>query len=185
MNRFYYDASSPTYLRWAVDVYRGKTKNIRFRSIGDQAGSTSTRYANVSWTEDGKTKQAACHRVVWFLHHGVLSAKERVDHIDGDTANNAITNLRLVTAKGNSRNRKKDIRNKSGITGVSFSTVRGYGYWVASWTTDAGLKKTKAFSVAKLGEGGARLAATTLRIDMLRAINSTSMTPYTNRHMEI
>ena len=44
-----------------------------------------------------------------------------VDHIDGDTTNNARTNLRMVNRRLNNRNRCKRSDNTSGITGIRWS----------------------------------------------------------------
>jgi hypothetical protein len=42
-----------------------------------------------------------------------------VDHIDGDTSNNSIRNLHIVTAKQNVENRKKQSNNSTGYSGVT------------------------------------------------------------------
>jgi len=42
------------------------------------------------------------------------------DHIDGDTLNNNIGNLRSVSSTGNSRNQRKKDNNTSGFTGVYY-----------------------------------------------------------------
>lgn len=58
------------------------------------------------------------HRLVWLIERGPIPEEMEVDHIDHNPANNRIGNLRLVTSSGNRRNRSRDSRNKSGITGV-------------------------------------------------------------------
>ena len=57
------------------------------------------------------------HRVAWFLHYGEWPPQE-VDHIDGDSTNNRIENLRLADRRQNSFNRPKYKCNKSGYKGV-------------------------------------------------------------------
>jgi hypothetical protein len=57
------------------------------------------------------------HRIVWYLYYNQWP-KYVIDHIDGNTTNNRIENLRDVTRKTNSRNMKRSKANKSGVTGV-------------------------------------------------------------------
>lgn len=59
------------------------------------------------------------HRVAWLLHYGEWP-KGEVDHIDGNPKNNAIANLRLVSHAQNSKNRKLNSNNSSGVKGVSW-----------------------------------------------------------------
>lgn len=57
------------------------------------------------------------HRVIWLLHYGTWPSGE-IDHIDGDVANNKISNLREVNRSENMRNRTRHSNNKSGCAGV-------------------------------------------------------------------
>lgn len=65
------------------------------------------------------TKSYYVHRVIWKLVYG--EDPEIVDHINGNSLDNRIINLRSVTNLENSRNSKKSRNNTSGITGVSYS----------------------------------------------------------------
>lgn len=58
-------------------------------------------------------------RVSWLLHYGEWPSGT-IDHIDGDTDNNRIVNLRDVPHAENMRNRKKQSSNTSGATGVTW-----------------------------------------------------------------
>jgi len=81
-----------------------------------------------------------------------LEDGEQVDHIDGDTRNNSIENLRVVDNKTNCYNQNKRINNKSGVTGVHLiNNGDGLYYWVASWMQD-GKHKGKLFSIKKYGD---------------------------------
>ncbi len=62
------------------------------------------------------------HRLIWIYHHGEIPDDLIIDHIDGDTLNDRIENLRLVTLEINANNSKQRIDNRSGVTGVSFNT---------------------------------------------------------------
>jgi hypothetical protein len=64
------------------------------------------------------TKQYLVHRVAWLLHYGVWP-KGDIDHIDGNSLNNKIENLRDVPHNINIQNRKAaTIKNKTGFLGV-------------------------------------------------------------------
>jgi hypothetical protein len=56
--------------------------------------------------------------IIYLFHHGVLV--KGLDHIDRNTSNNRIENLRQATASQNSANRKIKNTNTSGFVGVSF-----------------------------------------------------------------
>lgn len=62
------------------------------------------------------------HRILWALHKG--SQPDIIDHIDGDTLNNNIENLREATHSQNMRNSKLYKNNKSGIKGVYWDSEK-------------------------------------------------------------
>ena len=64
-------------------------------------------------------KHTFAHRAAWLLYYGV-PAPERIDHINGDPADNRISNLRAVSNVENGRNAKQSKSNKSGVTGVFY-----------------------------------------------------------------
>jgi hypothetical protein len=59
------------------------------------------------------------HRLIWLYVHGEWPDGE-IDHIDGDRANNKITNLRDVSHKQNMANRCRHSNNMIGMKGVSW-----------------------------------------------------------------
>lgn len=62
------------------------------------------RYFQTS-TQKNKIKTwSKLHRDVWEHHNGKIPDDLMIDHIDRDTSNNHISNLRLVTAKQNREN---------------------------------------------------------------------------------
>ena len=60
-----------------------------------------TRYKAYLFHENGKAYTISEHRLVyaWFIDD--IPAKYDVDHIDGDTMNNSLDNLQLLTRKEN------------------------------------------------------------------------------------
>lgn len=62
------------------------------------------------------------HRAVWLYHNGELPSM--LDHIDGDTRNNRIENLRPCTNAQNQYNSKVKTNNACGFKGVAYQ--RGY-----------------------------------------------------------
>ena len=69
------------------------------------------------------------HRLAWLYVHEEWPEVE-IDHIDGDTLNNKLENLRAVDRSGNMRNRRISSNNKSGVTGVFWSNKDSR--WIAT-----------------------------------------------------
>jgi hypothetical protein len=66
--------------------------------------------------DDEGTRSRLLHRVILNAPRGV-----EVDHIDGNGLNNCKSNLRLDYTRQNNQNRAKQVNNKSGYIGVSWS----------------------------------------------------------------
>lgn len=95
--------------RWRVNRTGGA-------KAGDKAGSLDTeRY--LVMRVDGRYYRG--HRLVWLYVHGRWPTRH-IDHINGDPSDNRLCNLREVTPAQNSLNRRKDPRNTSGRTGVTW-----------------------------------------------------------------
>ena len=82
--------------------------------VGDIAGCTTSggyreiRYLDVLYK---------AHRLAWFYTHGAWPTGT-IDHINHDTADNRLSNLRDVPHSENQLNRPKYRNNRSGHTGV-------------------------------------------------------------------
>lgn len=161
-----YDESSPTGLRHKVN-----RRNVKAGSI---AGSLHKAYSQVR--VDGGLY--AVHRVIWQMHHGYLSPDMVVDHIDGDTTNNKIDNLRLITDVMNQRNKRKHKNNRSGFMGVSFN--KG-GAWVSSWYDESGKQKYKYFYLKDYDYVTAKVLAIKYRETQIATLNLKGF-GYTERH---
>jgi hypothetical protein len=62
------------------------------------------RYLRVGIYINGKSTSVLLHRLIWISRHGMPSNPYmQTNHIDGDTFNNNIENLEMVTAKQNQR----------------------------------------------------------------------------------
>jgi hypothetical protein len=107
-------------IRWAVDVWAGRYRNVRVMKEGDVAGTKNgTGYYYI--VADGHRVRA--HRLAWLLFYG-QSPKALIDHIDGDKTNNRIANLREATKSQNGFNRGPERGNKSGFKGVYWSSQK-------------------------------------------------------------
>lgn len=96
------------FLYWAV-------ANSPRVKVGELAGSVnSDGYSHIQ-INGSKYKT---HRLIFLLHHGYLP--ETVDHIDGDTTNNRVENLRVASTPQNQHNARRRLDNSSGVKGVSW-----------------------------------------------------------------
>jgi hypothetical protein len=73
-------------------------------------------------------KRYQAHRIAYKMMYGV-DPPALLDHIDGDTKNNRISNLRPATPNKNQGNTKTPVHNRSGIKGVSWN--KKMKRWVA------------------------------------------------------
>jgi hypothetical protein len=108
-----YDQNSGLFTRL---INRGKFKagEIAGRQHTDSKGMT---YVKIKISG----KEYFAHRLVWFYMYGVWPEKE-IDHIDHNTINNKISNLRSVSLSENRKNISKSKKNTSGVVGVLFLT---------------------------------------------------------------
>lgn len=128
-------------------------------------------------------KNYTASRVIWEIEVGKIPEGMLVDHIDGNSLNNRLSNLRLVTNEGNSQNRARHFSNNSGVAGVR---------WI-SWTNADGrvTKLVKAvvkdfykyFSVIDLGEDAAFEAACKWRKSMMLELNKQGKSDFTKLHI--
>lgn len=114
---------SPEEIRGLFDLntetgqLRWKTSTSRGRYTQRVAGSPHRLgYVQV---KIGK-KSYLAHRIVWAIVYGEWPSCQ-VDHIDGNKANNAVSNLRLVTTSQNAQNRAiNGVKTASGLMGAIY-----------------------------------------------------------------
>lgn len=103
-------------LRWKV-LYNPAQKKGWFP--GNLHGNAGQKHRQVTVFK----KKFKVHRLAWLLMTGEYP-KGEIDHEDQDKDNNRFKNLRDVTRTQNSRNHRRQKRNKSGMTGVHFDKAR-------------------------------------------------------------
>lgn len=147
---FEYSPESPTGLIWRIDTdARNPTCK---RNKGEIAGCYNSRNATVTYKGDAYYT----HRIVYVLCHGSVDNLKVIDHINGNTKDNRISNLRMVTQSINARNSRMLSSNSTGFSCV-FLSEKGASSkrksqlsYVAQWFQE-GKRKTKSFSVYKYG----------------------------------
>lgn len=160
----YYDESSETGIRWKIPIYCGRGR-LSY-NVGDVAGSRSTS----GWRVCIDSVEYYVRRVIMVLQ-GYSVDGMIVDHIDGNKFNNKLSNLRVVSYAENTRNKKIQANNTSGITGVVFSKNKsGSSYFVAQWS-EMGKVKRKYFSIDANGFDLAKQLAYEYRKDKIKQLN--------------
>jgi len=116
------------------------TKRVARRiKEGDVAGRLGvTAKGRKDWQLMYKNKNYLVSRLVWFLSTGEDPKEKTIDHIDKNSLNNNVSNLRLADVKLQNNNKNKRRNNKSGAVGVSFHSQ------VKKWRADIRVEnKTK------------------------------------------
>jgi hypothetical protein len=99
-----------------------------------------------------------------YIHNLICPQWKQVDHINRDGLDNRRCNLRDGCRDNiNVKNQSKRTDNKSGKTGVSYSTYNNT--WVIQWPEN-GKRKIKRFSVSKYGDIQAKQLAIEFRVKL-------------------
>lgn len=118
--------------RYARTSFRGGSSRSADTAIrarrGDIAGSAplpEMRGRQYSRLYINGNTPVFAHRLAYMLHNGPIAPGQFIDHINGNTADNRLCNLRAVSARGNQENRTHPQRNGgSGYMGVSYDKKR-------------------------------------------------------------
>lgn len=151
---FSYDEGSPSCL-----VYKKTSLNNKCK-IGSTAGNLNAGYYSVKI----KNITFLVHRIVFLLCHGKIDTTKVIDHINNISSDNRIINLREISQRENSLNRKSNALTKSGVIGVQYRKNKvGNEYFQASFFDENGKPCVKLFSIDKLGREKALKDATDYR----------------------
>lgn len=96
-------------------------------------------------------KQYKVHRIIWELKFGEIPEGKIIDHINGDSLDNRIENLRIATYIHNNSNKKKASNNTLGFSGVSWTVTNEGNLYFCAAVRYANKQHRKNFSVEKLG----------------------------------
>ena len=90
-----------------------------------------------------KRRRYQAHRLIWLVVHGRWP-RDVIDHVNGDRADNRLSNLRECSHAENMQNISKQPGKSSQFLGVCYIARRGY--WVASITTNGRRTRLGIFS---------------------------------------
>lgn len=180
-SNFEYSEDSPSFLLWST------TADIRYPSKRGTKAGTRTKRGHYHV----KVKQFVykVHRIIFAIFNPDFDISNLViDHVDGNPANNDISNLRAITQSINMRNRRFDTSKKGLPVGVVW--VEKYNFFVASFSdpnsktsTQRNRRITKSFSIKDYGSKDAALAAAIeFRDSSILDININYDLGYTKEH---
>lgn len=100
------------------------------RYAGERAGSINDKgYVVISLCGI----EILAHRIAWLLTTGNWP-KVHMDHLNGETSDNSIANIRCVTRIENMMNKSRYSNNSSGVTGVYW--IKSMDRWKANITVN-------------------------------------------------
>ena len=85
------------------------------------------KYYNIQLYKNNKMTSFPLHRLIYSAHYGEIPEGMLIDHIDNNTFNNDISNLRLATRSENNHNRKVNKNNlSSGYKNIRLTKFNTY-----------------------------------------------------------
>lgn len=165
------------YLEYSEDSASGlvwkKSPNSHKRKI---AGTFTQGY----WKVKFNRRQYVSSHLVLMLFGQIVETGKVVDHLDGNTSNNKIGNLRIVDVVLNSRNKQIIKDGKVGVNLIEMlngTKTKTNSYWEVSWYEDNKLFRKK-LNTTKFSVEDAVL----LRDAKMKELNEKGY-GYTDRHL--
>jgi len=140
------------------------TENSKNRNKGQQAGYCKRVNNKNYWTITIEKIPYRVHRIIAILSDMSLNEYLVVDHIDGNSMNNKVSNLRVCTQAENMRHVNTS---KSSSQGVKFNEKDQR--WIAQWQENF-KQREKGFSVKKYGFDVAKELALDYRRKMVELL---------------
>ena len=111
--------------------YKGMYKAIVDDDIFDIVNKYNWNYHHKGYAirydySSEKPKAILLHRFIYELKNGPIPEGLFIDHRDGNSLNDCISNLRLATQQQNNMNRKKNKNNTSGFKGICKHVCKGH-----------------------------------------------------------
>lgn len=141
---FEYNENSPSCL---VRIKK-MPNNIGLRGTLGNVGFKSNFGSNKKyWRLKHKNKTIMVHRIIWVLHNQQdLPINIVVDHVNGDSLDNRIENLRACSITENNQNRRLSCNSSTGANGVTWSDDGRYRVGI----NINGKRTTRTFNPTKL-----------------------------------
>lgn len=179
------DETSPSGLSWvAPRLYSGM---LKYERVGEHAGTVREFNGRQSYYMVGMLgSNFFAHRVVYVLKHGKIDPHNDIDHIDGDSLNNSVENLREIDPVVNGRNKRKLNPNKALATGVYYEELLSKkGLLLKRINAHASIESGRVlktnFSVLKYGYDKALELALAWRAERMKELCEQGF-GYTERH---
>lgn len=152
---------------WTGTFFKGRIGNCGYLATKNKA-----KY----WRVKFKDKSVWIHRIIWILANGDIPDNFVIDHIDGNSLNNSLSNLRAVPKTINARNTKLKSHNTSGLPNCSIDNGM-----VRVLIKSDGQIYSKRFTISKYGEEQAFRLACEWRNQKIKELNEQGA-GYTERH---
>jgi hypothetical protein len=168
----YYDETSPSCLRWKINITNcfHKKKILVHKDL--PAGTKQYRKTGnpKAWVITYNGRQYVSHRIIAVLVLKENIANKVIDHLDRNPFNNKVFNLKVKSVAENNRNMPKNKNNKTGVTGVCYTETNNCNYYIATWSVN-GKPKSKHYSLLKYTREEAFKLACEHREKMLKLLN--------------